>query len=116
LSLPKTTSVIGERRQYERRAEVPRQPGQDTGTAGRRRRDVRALGLDPLSPEVAVRLFDRGDSAELLGQLRIGLAFRQRCIECRAVELALEIGTVARQVVGFGNGRQASVNWRSAPA
>jgi hypothetical protein len=28
----------------------------------------------------------------------------------------LEIGTVARQVVGFGNGRQASVNWRSAPA
>jgi hypothetical protein len=100
---------IGERRQHEGRTEASRQPGHDAGPAGGPRREPPALGLDPLSPEFAMRLLDGGEPAEYFGELGIGLAFGQRGIDGRTVDFALEIGTIARQVVGFGHGRRALV-------
>lgn len=65
--------------------------------------------FDPLAPELAMGLLDRGEPVEHLGQLRIGLALGQRRIDRRAIDLALEIGAIARQGARVGPGGQASM-------
>jgi hypothetical protein len=68
-----------------------------------------AVRFDPLAPELAMGLLDSGEPVEHFGELRVGLALGQRRIDRRAVDLALEIGAIARQGARVGPSGQASM-------
>jgi hypothetical protein len=78
--------------QDERWSEAPRQPRQRARAKTRRnQKSARAFALEMIAPKLRVCAFDGGELLEDLGEMRIWLGFRQSCVKCGAVNLALEI-------------------------
>ena len=96
-----------DRRQDEGRAEPRRQPGQGPRPeAWRELHPMHALVVQVAAPELGVRALHRGELAVDGGQVRIRLGLGQDAIERRTVDLALQIGAIALDVLGLRHGRR----------
>jgi hypothetical protein len=99
-----------DRGQHEFGAEAAGKPGERAGTESRLQ--PRLLSTDrgqALAPELRVRILDLGEAAIDLCQLGILLGLGERAVECRAVDLALKIGAVARSCGVVAHGWLAEV-------
>ena len=86
-------------RQQNAGAEAPREPDQNPRPQPGARRPIgRAEAGQPVAPELGMHLLDRREPAIDFFQLRVGLVLGHRAVKRGAVDLALEIVAIARNV------------------
>jgi len=93
-------------RQDELRPEAARQPGERAGApAEPQPPGPRADAVELLAPEFGMPFLDRGEPAVDFPEAGIGFRVGQRTIERGTVDLASQIGAVARRGIVIGHRR-----------
>jgi hypothetical protein len=86
-------------RKHKLRAEASRQPRQCARSpAGTLHWNSRADPFEIFSPELRVRVFDRGELSKDCARLRIGFRIREGSIQACAVNFALEIRLISCRI------------------